>query len=102
MSSSPRLSWPVPFSRQSSSGRPSSAGSLRCVSFNAGKQRFAERLLSFAVQRAILAVAVGGGNTEHVLGTFAEGGDAGVVDAHVLVAQGLGDIGQQARPVGAD
>ena len=46
----------------------------------------------------VIAVAY----NENVLGALAEGGDAGIVHAHLALQQHIADVGQQARAVGAD
>ena len=68
------------------------------LSFEAGQQRVAQGLLLGFVERAIAPV----GDLEHVLGALAEGGDARVVHAQPLFAQGLGHVGEQAGAIGAD
>ena len=70
----------------------------RPVAIQAGQQRFPQRLAPRFVQRAVVLV----GQAEHVLHPLAEGGDARVVHPQLLFAQHVGDIGQQARAVGAD
>ena len=64
-------------------------------SIDAGEQRVAQRLLPGGVEHAVVPV----GDLEHILGALAEGGDARIVHAQSLRAQGLGDVGERAEDV---
>ena len=66
-------------------------------SFKAGEQRVAQCLLAWFVGKRPVAFV---GDLEHVLGAFAEGGEARVMHAQALLAQDAGDVGKQSGAVG--